>query len=339
MVGAQRIAQNDEELEFHDSGHIRREYTVVICGSGTLQIVIAAIFPGQGSQKPGMGQSLYEGSEPAKAVFKQVSEVLGLDMAKLCFESDEETLRATQNAQIALFTCGIAAYRALEAHGVRADVFAGHSIGEYAAHVCAGNISLETGASLVRTRGHVMAEAGKTAPGTMAAVLGLDIETINSVLSKVDGIVVVANDNCPGQVVISGEVKAVEAAAPLLTEAGAKRVLPLSVSGAFHSPLMLGPSQEMAKALDGVHFADGHAVYSNVTSKVVEDPRLWNGLLEQQLRDSVRWTASVQHMIHDGVDQFIECGVGEVLCGLIKRIDKTVPSSAVYDLTTLQNVS
>lgn len=299
--------------------------------------MIAAIFPGQGSQKPGMGQSLYEGSEAARQVFEHVSSTLHLDIAKLCFESDEETLRATQNAQIALFACGVAAYRALEVEGVRAEVFAGHSIGEYAAHVCAGNIPLEVGATLVRKRGNVMAEAGKTHPGTMAAVLGLDADVIQEALKKVSGIVVIANDNCPGQVVISGEVAAVEAAAPVLSEAGAKRVLPLNVSGAFHSPLMEGPSKEMAKALAAVDFAFGKPVYSNVTTKPVDNPVFWNQLLEQQLRDSVRWTGSVQNMIADGVNQFIECGVGEVLCGLIKRISKDVTLSAVYDMTSLES--
>lgn len=299
--------------------------------------MIAAIFPGQGSQKPGMGQSLYEGSEAARQVFEHVSSTLHLDIAKLCFESDEETLRATQNAQIALFTCGVAAYRALEVEGVRAEVFAGHSIGEYAAHVCAGNIPLEVGATLVRKRGNVMAEAGKTHPGTMAAVLGLDADVIQEALKKVSGIVVIANDNCPGQVVISGEVAAVEAAGPVLSEAGAKRVLPLNVSGAFHSPLMEGPSKEMAKALAAVDFAFGKPVYSNVTTKPVDNPVFWNQLLEQQLRDSVRWTGSVQNMIADGVNQFIECGVGEVLCGLIKRISKDVTLSAVYDMTSLES--
>lgn len=298
--------------------------------------MIAAIFPGQGSQKPGMGQSLYQGSEAAKQVFEHVSDCLHTDVAKLCFESDEETLRATQNAQLALFTCGIAAYRALETEGVRAEVFAGHSIGEYAAHVCAGTIPLEVGAILVRKRGNVMAEAGKTDPGTMAAVLGLDADVIAEALKKVPGTVVIANDNCPGQVVISGEIAAVEAAGPVLTEAGAKRVLPLNVSGAFHSPLMNRPSKEMARSLATVDFAFGQPVYSNVTAEPVENPVYWNELLEQQLRDSVRWTATIQNMIGDGVTQFIECGVGEVLCGLIKRIDKTVPCVAVYDMDTLE---
>ena len=297
--------------------------------------MIAAIFPGQGSQKPGMGQSLYEGSALAKSVFDEVSEALHIDVAKLCFESDEETLRATQNAQIALFTCGIAAYRALAETGITAEVFAGHSIGEYAAHVCAGNITLEVGAVLVRKRGNVMAEAGVIAHGTMAAVLGLNVDQINEVLCRSHGIVVIANDNCPGQVVISGEKYAVDEVAPILTEAGAKRVLPLNVSGAFHSPLMLEASKQMARTLSNVDFAFGKPVYSNVTAETVENPCIWNELLEQQLHDAVRWTESIRNMVDDGVNRFIECGVGNVLCGLIKRIDSTISSSAVFDMDSL----
>jgi [acyl-carrier-protein] S-malonyltransferase len=294
--------------------------------------VIAAVFPGQGSQKPGMGQSLCEVSVEAKSVFDEVSNALGRDISKLCTESDEETLRLTQNAQIALFTTGVAAYRAAEAKGFKADVFAGHSIGEYAALVCSGTLSLVDGARLVQKRGELMANAGK---GTMAAVLGLEIDVIKSVLKSVDGVVVVANDNCPGQVVISGEVSAVEAAGPKLTESGAKRVLPLNVSGAFHSPLMQEASVEFATTLSTVTFGAGAPVYSNVTTKPVSDSSQWSGLLEQQLRDSVRWTPSVQNMIASGVTEVVEFGVGEVLCGMMKRISKEVSSRSVQDADSL----
>jgi [acyl-carrier-protein] S-malonyltransferase len=291
--------------------------------------MVAAIFPGQGSQKPGMGKSLFENYPIAKSVFGAVSEVIGRDIAALCFDSDEDTLRLTQNAQIALYTTSVAAYRASE---FEADMFAGHSIGEYAALVCSGALSLEDGAKLVHKRGELMSTAGR---GTMAAVLGLEIESIRSVLEGVTGIVVVANDNCPGQVVISGEVAAVEAASPKLSEAGAKRVLPLNVSGAFHSPLMHDASVEFAKALATATFAQGLPVYSNVTTHHVADSGLWSGLLEQQLRDSVRWTPSMQNMIADGMAEAVEFGVGEVLCGMMKRIDKAVITSSVQDQETL----
>lgn len=285
--------------------------------------MIAAIFPGQGSQTPGMGKDVFEASASSREVFENVSSTLGLDVAKLCFESDEETLRATNNAQIALFTVGVASYAASE---FSADVFAGHSIGEYAALVCSGTLSLEDGARLVKKRGELMASAGDLTPGTMAAVLGLEIPAIGEALAKVDGIVVVANDNCPGQTVISGAVEAVAAAIPLLQEAGAKRVLPLNVSGAFHSPLMTEPSRQMAQSLADAIFQKGKPVYANVTTRPVEDPSAWRGVLEQQLREQVRWTDSVRNMIADGVTEFIEFGPGEVLCGMLKRIDKLVPA-------------
>jgi [acyl-carrier-protein] S-malonyltransferase len=294
--------------------------------------MIAAVFPGQGSQKPGMGASLLDSSPAARAVFEEVSATLGKNIADLCQNSDEDTLRLTQNAQIALFTCGVATYHAAAEQGFKANVFAGHSIGEYAALVAAGILSLADGAKLVQRRGELMSTAGK---GTMAAVLGLEIDAIQAVLATVDGVVVVANDNCPGQVVISGEVAAVESAGPKLTEAGAKRVLPLNVSGAFHSPLMQAASVDFVSSLAAAQFVSGATVYSNVTTKPVTDPSQWAGLLEQQLRDSVRWTPSVQNMIADGVTQVIEFGVGEVLCGMMKRIDKTVTARAVQDADSL----
>ena len=285
--------------------------------------MIAAIFPGQGSQTPGMGKDVFDASNAAREVFENVSATLGFDIANLCFESDEETLRATNNAQIALYTVGVASYAASE---FAADVFAGHSIGEYAALVCSGTLSLEGGARLVQKRGELMASAGDLTPGTMAAVLGLEIPAITETLAKVDGIVVVANDNCPGQTVISGAVEAVASAIPLLQEAGAKRVLPLNVSGAFHSPLMTEPSHQMAQALANAVFQKGKPVYANVTTRPIENPSDWRQTLEQQLRDQVRWTDSVRNMIADGVTEFIEFGPGEVLCGMLKRIDKTVPA-------------
>jgi [acyl-carrier-protein] S-malonyltransferase len=285
--------------------------------------MIAAIFPGQGSQTPGMGKDVFDASNAAREVFENISATLGFDTANLCFESDEETLRATNNAQIALYTVGVASYAASE---FAADVFAGHSIGEYAALVCSGTLSLEDGARLVQKRGELMASAGDLTPGTMAAVLGLEIPIITETLAKVDGIVVVANDNCPGQTVISGAVEAVASAIPLLQEAGAKRVLPLNVSGAFHSPLMTEPSRQMAQALANAVFQKGKPVYANVTTRPIEDPSDWRTTLEQQLRDQVRWTDSVRNMIADGVTEFIEFGPGEVLCGMLKRIDKTVPA-------------
>ena len=265
------------------------------------------------------------------SVFVAVSGVVGFDVARLCAESDEETLRQTQNAQIALYTVGVAAYQALRmaAEDVPIKAAAGHSVGEYAALAAAGVVTIEGGARLVQARGATMAAAGKDRPGAMAAVLGLDKEIVEEHCGRANGVCVLANDNCPGQVVISGDRAAVEQVGALLKEAGAKRVLPLNVSGAFHSPLMEEPAKEMGKALAGAKFAKGAVpVYSNVTAKPGED---WPDLLEKQLKSPVRWTETVQNMAADGIDAFIECGHGSVLCGLIRRTAPDALTMAVND--------
>jgi [acyl-carrier-protein] S-malonyltransferase len=301
--------------------------------------MIAAIFPGQGSQQPGMGRELWEHHDPARKVFEEASDAVGIDLRKLCFEADEETLRHTENTQIALYVCSVAAFRCLpDTIAPRVTVMAGHSVGEYAALACAGILAVGDGARLVRRRGELMAESGSSRPGTMAAVLGLERHILEDVCSHAGGTVVVANDNCPGQLVISGEVVAVRKASEMASQAGAKRVLPLNVSGAFHSPLMEEPASRLAEALGEVQFtASPVRVYSNVTAEPVEDPATWPDLLERQLRSPVRWTESVQNMVRDGVGSFIECGVGEVLSGLMKRIDKSVSTNRVNDDSSLAN--
>lgn len=301
--------------------------------------MIAVVFPGQGSQKPGMGKELFDAWPDARSVFQQVSGATGEDLQKLCFEADEETLRQTQNAQLALYTVGLAAFHSLLAAAPNLEIgaAAGHSVGEYAALAAAHVVTLEVGAKLVQIRGCVMLEAARTHPGTMAAVLGLDREALEKVCGDAGGVVVVANDNCPGQLVISGEVEAVKRASELATQAGAKRVLPLNVSGAFHSPLMEAPAAQMAKALDEVQFQLGrYSVYANVTAEPALDAERWPRTLEDQLRSPVRWTETIQNMIRDGVDTFIECGPGEVLSGLIRRIDKEVRTLSVADNVSLE---
>jgi [acyl-carrier-protein] S-malonyltransferase len=300
--------------------------------------VIAAIFPGQGSQKPGMGQELADQFAEASIVFDEISSATGIDLRHLCWHSDEDTLRRTENAQLALFTCGLAAWTVLNVSAPgRIKAVAGHSIGEYSAAVAAGIFKLDDAARLVQTRGDLMARAGEIAPGTMAAVLGLDRDLLQQACEAAAGCVVVANDNSPGQLVLSGERSAVERAGALALEAGAKRVLPLNVSGAFHSPLMATPAKEMGKALSGVTASPPDLrIYSNVTSEPAEDGIEWPVLLERQLLNPVRWTESVQHMVRDGVDTFIECGVGEVLSGLIRRIDKSVKTFRVSDKESLE---
>ncbi len=290
--------------------------------------MLAVVFPGQGSQSPGMGKPLFESSAAAKRVFEDVSAAVGRDVADLCFNADEETLRQTQNAQVALYTVGLAAFAALQeaANDLPVRAAAGHSVGEYAALAAAGVLDVADGAKLVHARGETMAQAPS---GTMAAVLGLDRVAVEEVLQTARGVVVVANDNCPGQLVISGEVAAVAEVSDALKEKGAKRVLPLNVSGAFHSPLMDGSAKTMAGHLAGATFhTSAVKVYSNVTSEPGGD---WSNLLEEQLRSSVRWTESVQHMVRDGFDTFLECGHGSVLTGLLKRIAPEATGLAVSD--------
>lgn len=290
--------------------------------------MLAVVFPGQGSQAPGMGKALFEASP---GVFAEVSQAIGLDVASLCIEADEDTLRQTQNAQIALYTVGVAAFRSLLAADPNLPVraAAGHSVGEYAALAAAGNMSIAEGARLVAKRGETMASAGKERPGTMAAVLGLERPIVEAACRQTNGGCVLANDNCPGQLVISGDVASVAAVGEALKAAGAKRVMPLNVSGAFHSPLMEAPAKVMGEALRTAAFSKGAIpVYSNVTAMPGED---WPNLLEEQLKSPVRWTETVQNMVADGIDIFLECGHGSVLGGLIRRISPSAVAVSVSD--------
>ncbi|MBL8064871.1 MAG: ACP S-malonyltransferase [Chthonomonadaceae bacterium] len=307
--------------------------------------MFAVVFPGQGSQRPGMGEDLVKNIKEAQDVFDEASEATSLDLKGLCFDSTEEELRKTENAQIALYTCGLAAWSALKATiGADADSFAGHSVGEYAAIVAAGALSIGTGARLVRQRGLIMSVAGKSKHGTMAAVLGLDRDILEQVCQEVTdkGVCVIANDNSPGQLVISGDTDAVHAVSALAGEMGAKRVIPLNVSGAFHSPLMEKPASEMGATLGQTNFAETaqkQQVYTNVTSLPVTDSTQWPELLEKQLMSPVRWTESIQNMVKDGHSVFVECGVGEVLCGLIRRIEKGAQTFKVVDVATLEETA
>jgi [acyl-carrier-protein] S-malonyltransferase len=259
-------------------------------------------------------------------------------MERLCWDTDEETLRQTENAQLALFTTSLAAFYALQS-GLTSDVtelsigaVAGHSVGEFAALVASGVFRIEDAAKLVQARGETMAAAGLAQPGTMAAILGLNSEELLQICAEADGVVVVANDNCPGQVVISGSPEGVADAGSRATEAGAKKVIPLNVSGAFHSPLMNDAAAEMRPVFHSVGASDPTIrIYSNVTSEVAMEGFEWPVLLEMQLKSRVRWTESVQHMVRDGVDTFVECGVGDVLSGLIRRIDKSARCLKVND--------
>lgn len=283
-----------------------------------------------------MGKELAE-LHPGKTVFGEVSDAVGTDVLRLCTESDEDTLRQTQNAQLALFTCGMAAY-AVIADQLSASVaaMAGHSVGEYAAVAAAGAVSIADAARLVKRRGELMAQSGVTAPGTMAAVLGLERDALHEVCEQTEGIVVIANDNCPGQLVISGQVEAVKRASEGAVAKGAKRVLPLNVSGAFHSPLMASGAKELALALASVSWSQPRVpVFSNVTAQPVQSASEIPELLSRQLESPVRWTESVLAMRAAGIERFVECGAGEVLIGLLKRIDREAKGVAVHDLATV----
>lgn len=289
-----------------------------------------------------MGKALHDAFAVSKKVFDEVEEATGTPIARVCFEYDEDTLRQTQNAQLALYTCGLAAWSALEdrLEGRLPVAMAGHSIGEYAALVAAGALDVATGARLVTRRGELMASSGRERPGTMAAVLGLDREPLDEVCSACttdSEVVVVANDNSPGQLVISGDVAAVGRAGSMASERGAKRVLPLNVSGAFHSPLMEPSARQMGEALRVATFTGtrGPKVYANVTAEPQTDPTRWPYMLEEQLRAPVQWYPSVLAMRRDGITTFVECGVGEVLCGLLKRIDREALGLKVNDPTSL----
>ncbi len=295
----------------------------------------AALFPGQGSQKPGMGHDLYEKFSTARSVFNRVASATNINIQEICFEYSDEDLRMTDRAQLALYTCGVAAYQVFaEETGDQALVAAGHSVGEYGALVCAGAISVEAGAMLIARRGELMKVAEH---GAMAAVLGLDSLALQAVLDGVDDIVVIANDNCPGQLVISGTPSGVKIASEMAIFAGAKRVLPLNVSGAFHSPLMAESATKMSVALGETEWQQQRIpVISNTIASQVSDSSQWAGLLERQLSSSVRWTESMQ-LLADQTDCEIafEFGSGEVLTGLMKRISKEFPSVAVYDQASL----
>jgi [acyl-carrier-protein] S-malonyltransferase len=301
----------------------------------------AIVFPGQGSQRPGMGHDLHARYPAARDVFAAVSDATGTDMAGLCFHSDEATLRRTENAQLALFTCGMAAWRCMrEELGEEPAAFAGHSVGEFAAVCASGAIGLEPMARLVQHRGAAMAAAGREAPGTMAAVLGMAAPDLEALCQEVaeHGVCVIANDNAPGQLVVSGGVDAIHAVSALAAERGAKRVLPINVSGAFHSPLMAGPARDFQARLDAAEFSGTmHTpVYANVTATPVRDPSQWPQLLGRQLVSQVRWTESVRAMGGDGVGLFVECGAGEVLCGLVRRILPDAEVDKVVDSATLE---
>ena len=282
----------------------------------------AYIFPGQGAQFEGMGKDLYEKYDWAKKRFEQANEILGFDIAKIMFEGTAEELKQTRVTQPAIFLHSVITAELLGDH-FKPDMVAGHSLGEFSALVANKTLNFEDALRLVSKRAEAMQKATEMVDSTMSAILGLDDKTVEDVCRKIDGIVAAANYNCPGQLVISGETEAVKRANEALLEAGARRAVLLPVGGAFHSPLMEPAREELARAIENTHFNNPIApVYQNVTASAVTDPEEIKKNLILQLIAPVRWTQTIQQMIKDGADEFIEVGPGKVLLGLLRKIDR-----------------
>jgi [acyl-carrier-protein] S-malonyltransferase len=293
----------------------------------------ALLFPGQGSQTVGMGKELASAFPEAAHVFEEADEVLGEALSRIAWEGPEEILTQTRNAQPALLVHSLAVYRVIGDELGDVTFSAGHSLGEFSAHAAAGTLEFKDALQAVRVRGELMFASGLECPGTMAAILGLDDDLVGEVCAEVmaaGGVCVPANFNSPGQVVVSGETRAVEEAMEKARAAGAKLVKLLNVSGAFHSPLM-GPAEEgLREKLASVNFSDpGFPVVSNVTAEAVDTGTVARDLLVQQLTSPVRWSDSVRGMLEAGVDRFFELGTGSVLCGLNKRNARGIPCVAL----------
>jgi [acyl-carrier-protein] S-malonyltransferase len=289
----------------------------------------AYIFPGQGAQFTGMGLDLYENSPLAQQLFEQANEILGFPITDIMFEGSAEELKQTKVTQPAIFLHSVILAKTLGDH-FKPEMVAGHSLGELSALVANGVLTFEDGLKLVSKRALAMQKACEVQGSTMAAVLGLDDTVVEEVCASIDGIVVAANYNCPGQLVISGEISAIDKACELLTEKGARRALKLPVGGAFHSPLMEPAREELAEAIKNTIFSIPTCpVYQNVVAKAVLNPEEIKENLIAQLTAPVRWTQSIQQMIKDGGTEFIEVGPGKVLQGLIRKIDRNVAASGV----------
>ena len=288
----------------------------------------AYVFPGQGAQFPGMGKELYNSNPEAKKLFDRANEILGFNITEIMFNGTEEDLKQTKVTQPAVFLHST--ILTLTLLDFKPDMVSGHSLGEISALVANKTISFEDGLKLVFVRAQAMQKACEINPSTMAAILGLEDNVVEDICKTIDGVVVAANYNCPGQLVISGENKAVEAACAKLTEAGAKRALLLPVGGAFHSPLMEPARVELAAAIDATTFNTPIcAVYQNVTASPVTDPIAIKQNLLIQLTAPVKWTQTVINMIAGGATKFIEVGPGKTLQGLVKKVDRAMPTEGI----------
>ena len=302
---------------------------------------IAFLFPGQGSQKVGMGAELLTGAYAN--FYKDVDSLVAYDLSSLMLEGPEDQLTLTYNAQPALLTTGVLVAKQLADAGIKADFTIGHSLGEYAALVASGVMSFEDAVKIVHKRGVLMNEAVPAGEGTMAAILALDSEQLGAVTEAVSAelgeVVQMANLNCPGQIVISGTKHAVEVACERAKEAGARRALPLNVSGPFHSALMKPAAERLKAALDAIELHEAQIpVIANVTAKAVTRPEEIEKLLVEQLYSPVRFEESIRELLAQGVDTFIECGPGKVLSGLVKKVDRKATTYCIYDEASLQDV-
>jgi [acyl-carrier-protein] S-malonyltransferase len=291
----------------------------------------AFVFPGQGTQFPGMGKDLYDNSETAKELFDKANEILGFSITNIMFGEDAESLKQTKVTQPAIFLHSVILAKVLGS-SFQPEMVAGHSLGEFSALVSAGYLSFEDGLKLVSKRAMAMQKACEQNPSTMAAVIGLENEVVENICSEIDDIVVPANYNCPGQLVISGSNKGIDIACKKLTEAGARRALKLPVGGAFHSPLMEPARAELELAIDETNFSEGVcSIYQNVTATAITNPEEIKANLKKQLTSSVLWTQTMQQMIIDGLTSVTEVGPGKVLQGLFKKVDRQIlTESAIY---------
>ncbi|WP_167605517.1 ACP S-malonyltransferase [Maribellus sediminis] len=288
----------------------------------------AFVFPGQGAQYPGMGKDLYENSAEAKALFEKANDILGFDITKIMFEGDVEDLKQTKVTQPAIFLHSVLLAKTLK--DFAPDMVAGHSLGEFSALVANGTLTFEDGLKLVSQRAMAMQKACEIEPSTMAAIVGLEDAVVEEVCAEIDDVVVPANYNCPGQLVISGSEAGIDKACALLTEKGAKRALKLVVGGAFHSPFMEPAREELAAAIEATTFSvPACPVYQNVDAKPVSDPAVIKENLIAQLTAPVKWTQIVQNMIADGATSFTEVGPGKVLQGLVKKVDRAMETFGV----------
>ena len=288
----------------------------------------AYVFPGQGAQFPGMGKDLYDNSEIAKELFEKANEILGFSITDIMFGEDTEALKQTKVTQPAIFLHSVILAKVLGS-SFKPEMVAGHSLGEFSALVSAGYLSFEDGLKLVSKRAMAMQKACEQNPSTMAAVIGLENELVEKICAEIKEVVVPANYNCPGQLVISGSNEGIDIACEKLTEAGARRALKLPVGGAFHSPIMEPARAELEQAIDETNFAKGVCpIYQNVTATAITNPEEIKENLKKQLTSSVLWTQTMQQMIADGLTSVTEVGPGKVLQGLFKKVDRTLETQS-----------